>query len=163
MSTQSHSLVKRILAQLPPEERHTFSARQINALHQSALSLPKTSHIIHIRWSLPFPGKGFYFVFFAGKERRSRQRLLADQDFQLIPRVILLIGILLGCTILFGLAYGQRRVAIHKQRSLINPDGSTEVIHPTVVPFKYDQKQCETSHRKWEDGQCIDYDHDPTF
>ena len=68
MTIQKHALMRRILEQLPPEELHSFSENQIEALHRSALALPKANHAINIRWSIPFPGKGFYLVFFAGKE-----------------------------------------------------------------------------------------------
>ena len=163
MTMQKHSLMQRILEQLPPEERYSFSEHQIEALHQSALSVPKTKHIINTRWSIPFPGKGFYIVFVVGKERRSRRRLLADGEFQLLPRIVLIFSSLLGCAIVFGLAYSQRILAISKQRSVYNLDQSSGIIHPTIVPFKYDQEQCENSHREWRDGQCVDYEHDHTF
>ncbi|ESA33411.1 hypothetical protein N836_21385 [Leptolyngbya sp. Heron Island J] len=160
---QKHALIKRILDQLPPEERYSFSEHQIEALHRSALSLPKANHIVNIRWSIPFPGKGFYLVFFAGKERRSRKRLLADGDFQLLPRIVLILSSLLGCAIIFGLAYSQRILAISRQNSVYELDQPSETIHPTTVPFKYDQEQCETSFREWVDGECVDYEHHHTF
>ena len=163
MSTRYHSLMKRILEQLPPEEQYLFSEHQIEVLHRSALSLPKANHAINVRWSIPFLGKGFYLVFFVGKERRSRKRLLADGDFQLMPRIVLILASLLGCAIVFGLAYGQRKLAISQQRSAYNLDQPSDNIHPTTVPFKYDQEQCETSFREWIDGECVDYDHSHTF
>lgn len=163
MITQKNALVRRIIEQLPPEERYSFSDDQINALHRSALSLPTATHAVNIRWSVPFPGKGFYLVFLAGKEKRSRHRLIADGDFQLLPRVVLMISTLLGCLIVFGLAYSQRILTVSKQQAISSLDESSDIIHPTVVPFKYDQEQCETSFREWKDGQCIDYEHDHTF
>jgi hypothetical protein len=163
MTIQKHALMQRILEQLPPEERYSFSEHQIEALHYSALSLPKANHSINIRWSIPFPGKGIYLVFFAGKERRSRKRLLADGDFQLLPRAVLVLASLLGCGIVFCLAYSQRMIAISNQHSASNLDESSNIIYPTVVPFKYNQEQCETSFREWKDGECIDYEHDHTF
>ncbi len=163
MTTQKHALMRRILEQLPPEERYSFSEKQIEALHQSALSLPKANHAINIRWSVPFPSKGFYLVFFAGKERRSSQRLLSDGDFKLLPRFIIILTTLLGCTLISSLVYSQRILATAKQRSAFSLEDSSDTVHPTVVPFKYDQEQCETSFREWKDGQCIDYEHDHTF
>lgn len=162
MTMRKHALMQRILEQLPPEERYSFSERQIEALHQSALSLPKARHIINIRWSIPFPPKGVYLVFFAGKEHRSRKRLLADGDFQLLPRVILVCTSLLGCAIVFCLSYSYQ-MFVTSDRSASNLDNSPDTIYPTVVPFKYDQEQCETSFREWIDGECVDYEHDHTF
>ncbi|NEQ50342.1 MAG: hypothetical protein F6K11_09455, partial [Leptolyngbya sp. SIO3F4] len=153
MTPQKHALVRRILEQLPPEDRYTFSEKQIEALHQSALSLPKATHAINIRWSVPFPGKGFYLVLFAGKERRSRKRLLADGDYQLLPRVVLFLGTCVGCMLVFAFAYSQRMAAISKQREAARLDNSSEEVHPTVVPFKYDREQCEATFREWKDGQ----------
>ncbi|NEZ54442.1 hypothetical protein DXZ20_01760 [Leptolyngbyaceae cyanobacterium CCMR0081] len=163
MTMQKHALMQRIIEQLLPEEQCLFSEYQIEALHRSALSLPKRNHAINVRLSIPFPGKGIYLVLFAGKELRSKKRLLADRDFQILPRVILLLISLLGCATIFGLAYSQRILAINNQRNASSLNESSDVIHPTVVPFKYDQEQCETSFREWRDGECIDYEHDHTF
>ncbi|MEM9806427.1 MAG: hypothetical protein AAF959_14220 [Cyanobacteria bacterium P01_D01_bin.56] len=163
MATQQHTLIKHILAELPLEQRYTFSNQQIEALHQAALTLPKAKHAINLRVSVPFPGKGFYMVFFAGQERRSRRRLLADRDFQLFPKILVLLMILLGCAKLVGLAHGQRMLAISEQREAVNFNDSSEMIHPTVVPFKQTREECETSGRDWKDGQCFDYGHSHTF
>lgn len=163
MSALKNSLVKRLLEQLPPEELYTFSDRQVAVLYKSEQSLPRTSHTMHIRWSVPFPGKGFYLVIFAGKERRSRQRLLTDKKFQVLPRILLAGVVLCGCTTLLGLVYGQRMMSAAKQRSAFELDASDNNVHPTVVPFKYDQEQCENSYREWKDDQCVDYEHDYTF
>ncbi|NEP63243.1 MAG: hypothetical protein F6K31_41125 [Symploca sp. SIO2G7] len=163
MTLQKHALMQRILEQLSPEERYLFSEKQREALHRSALSLPKTNHAVNIRWSIPFPGKGIYLVIFAGRERRLRTRLLADGDFQLLPRAILVFVSLLGCAVIFGLAYSQRILAISKQRSVSGLEQSSGIIHPTVVPFKYDREQCEKSLREWRNGECVDYEHNYTF
>ena len=163
MTIKKHALMQRILEQLPPEERYSFSEHQIEALHQSALTLPKAKRVVNVRWSIPFPGKGFYLVFFAGPERRSRRRLLADGEFQLLPRVVLLLASLIGCAIVFGLAYSQRMLAVSKQRSAAELNESSNIVHPTIVPFKYNREQCETSFREWKDGECFDFEHDHTF
>ena len=163
MTIQKHALMRRILEQLPPEERYLFSEHQIEALHRSALSLPKADHMVNIRWSIPFPGKGFYLVLFAGKERRSKQRLLAEKEFQMLPRILMAGVMLCGCAALFGLVYGQQMMYSARQRSEFNLDTPDNAVHPTVVPFKYDQEQCERSHRQWKDEQCVDYEHDYTF
>ena len=163
MTIQKHALIQHVLEQLTVEERYSFSENQIEALHRSALSLPKRSHAINVRWSIPLPGKGIYLVFFAGRERRSRKRLLTDGEFQVLPRLLLILVSLLGCATIAGLAYGQRILALSKQRSVYNVNNSSDEIYPTVVPFKYDREQCETSLREWKDGQCIDHEHDHTF
>ena len=98
----------------------------------------------------------------AGQERRSRQRLIKDNEFQVLPRIIVILGAILGCTTIFGLAYGQRMFARSQQRLAFSLE-SQEKVHPTVVPFKYTREECETSHREWKDGQCVDYEHDHTF
>ncbi len=163
MTIQKHALMQRILEQLPLEERYSFSEHQIEALHRSALALPKAKHAINIRWSIPLPGKGIYLVFFAGKERRSHKRLLTDGDFQVLPRVVLILSTFLGCALVFSLAYSQRILSVSKQRSVSSLDKPSDMIHPTVVPFKYDQEQCEASFREWKDNECVDYEHDHTF
>ena len=120
--SQQHPFIKRLLEQVPYEERYTFTDSQIKTLHRSALSLPKSSHAVHVRWSVPFPGKGFYIVLLAGKERRSRQRLLAEKEFQLIPTTIIILTIIFSCTVVFGLSYIQRILAISQQSSSAGPD-----------------------------------------
>ncbi|MEM1241498.1 MAG: hypothetical protein AAGI45_16805 [Cyanobacteria bacterium P01_H01_bin.26] len=161
--SQQHFLVKNLLEQLSSEERYTFSDSQIEALHKAALSLPKTSQAVRIRWSIPFPGKGFYIVLLAGKERRSRQRLLAEKEFKVLPIIMVIFTMIFGCAVIFGLFYAQRKLAISQQRSAVSLDEPEEEIHPTVVPFKYDREQCETSLREWKDDQCIDHEHNHTF
>lgn len=163
MTTQRHALVKHILEQLPPEQRYTFSDEQVDALHQSALALPKAKHAVNLRLSVPFPGKGFYLVFFAGEERRSRKRLMADREFQLLPKLAVLLVVLTGCATVFGVAYSQRKLAIAKQAEVASLEEPEETVHPTVVPFKYDRDQCEASGRLWRNDQCFDYQHDHTF
>lgn len=43
------------------------------------------------------------------------------------------------------------------------PTNLSQSIHPAVMPFKGDQKSCETSGRVWEDESCLDYNYDPSF
>ena len=163
MNTKRHAFVRHIIEQLPPEQRYTFSDQQVDALHQSALALPKAKHIINIRVSVPFIGKGFYMVLLAGREQRSQRRLMADNEFKVLPNLATLLTIILGCTTLFGLAYAQRILSIYQQNQAARLNEVSNVVHPTIVPFKYDREQCEASNREWKDGQCYDYDHSHKF
>lgn len=162
MDEKQHSFVQRILKQLPPEERFNFTEQHVQSLHKAALSLPKTSHPINLRWSVPFFGKGFYVVLFAGKERRSRQRLMADKDYQLLPRAVVALSMVIGCSTIFGLMYGQRLFAETHERAASEIDDGPG-FHPVVVPFKYTREECESSGRAWIDSQCVDHEHDPSF
>jgi hypothetical protein len=35
--------------------------------------------------------------------------------------------------------------------------------NPAAIPFLGDRKTCENSGRTWENNQCLDFEHDPTF
>jgi hypothetical protein len=35
--------------------------------------------------------------------------------------------------------------------------------NPAAIPFLGDRKTCERSGRTWENNQCLDFEHDPTF
>lgn len=68
----------RMLQRLPIGIRQTFSPAQVQALEDALM--PRT-HAIDIRCLMPpFLGRGAYFVFSAGPNRRSRRRT-ADQQF----------------------------------------------------------------------------------
>lgn len=163
MNNQHHLWMQRVVDQLPPEERCLFSDRQLVALQRAALSMPKAKHVINIRWSVPLIGRGFYFVCLAGKEKRSQNRLRTEQTFQILPRVVVILGILMGCATIMGLTYGQRRLAIVRQREAASLEKTEKIIHPASVPFKPTQAQCERSHREWQENECIDEEYNHTF
>ena len=160
MDHPQHPLVRRILDQLPPETYTSFSTHQLNALHQAARSIPKTQHGIEIRQSLPGPGRGFYLVLLAGREKRDRRRPgQKGTQAGLVARLAIVAISLMGSGIVFALSYGRQQLATgHLPTSHTARD-----VHPTVVPFKDSQAECERTHREWHQDHCLDRDHSHQF
>ncbi|MGB3300316.1 MAG: hypothetical protein WBA76_18795 [Phormidesmis sp.] len=145
----------RMLQRMPAEVSTTFSAAQIQAI-ESAL-IPR-SHVIDLRRSLPFLGKGAYLVLAAGPNRRAHYQNLQNRNPLVMPAVCA--SVLVSAVAIFGL------VQVNGSTLLAEPDpifSTDAAFYPTVVPFKKNRQECEQSNRQWKDNQCIDTVHDPTF
>lgn len=144
-----------VLSRMPADIRVTFNWPQIKAI-ESAL-VPRR-HLVDLRLSLPFLGKGSYLVFVAGPNRRSHYRNLQNRNPLVIPAVVT--SAIVGIATLLGLIY------LKSSALLAAPDpvfAKDEVFHPTAVPFKKNRGECEHSGRQWVNDQCIDKAHDPVF
>ncbi|HPG89169.1 MAG TPA: hypothetical protein PLD46_05915 [Hyphomicrobium sp.] len=72
-----HPAFERILKRLPEQHLRAFTPEQLMAL--SLASIPSVApHSLDYRVSLPFFGRRFYLTILAGREQRSRARLVAD-------------------------------------------------------------------------------------
>jgi hypothetical protein len=144
-----------MLQRMPKAITTTFSAVQIQAIENALI--PR-SHIVDIRLSLPLMGKGAYFVFAAGPNKRAHYRDLQNRNPFVIPAV---------CASAFcGVAAIAGLVHLKGSDLLKRPDpafAKEEAFYPTVVPFKKNRYECENSGRKWIDNHCVDKIHDPTF
>lgn len=69
---------ERLISHIPSAITATFTDSQLNALRQACTQLVWKKHSVDVRLSIPFPGRGCYLVFLAGKEQRSRERLRAE-------------------------------------------------------------------------------------
>lgn len=145
----------RLLQRMSTEVSTTFSVAQIQAI-ESAL-VPR-SHVIDMRLSLPFFGRGAYLVLAAGPNRRAHYRNLQNRHPLVVPAVCA--GVVVGAAVIFGL------VQLNGSSLLLAPDpvfSTGAAFYPTVVPFKKNRQECEQSARQWIDDQCIDTVHDPNF
>lgn len=145
----------RMLQRMPQETITTFSAPQIQAIENALI--PR-GHVIDLRLSLPFLGKGAYLVFAAGPNKRSHYRNLQNGNPFVMPAVFT--SVVIGAASIVGL------VALKGSTLLAQPDpvfAQGEEFHPTVVPFKKNRRECEESGRKWTNKQCVDSAHDPVF
>lgn len=145
----------RVLCRIPEPIAQTFSTCQIKAM--DAALIPR-QHIVDLRLSLPFLGKGAYLVFAAGPNRRARYRDIQNKNPFVMPAVFA--SIMVGATVILGL------VQLRGSALLAEPDPvfqADEAFHPTAVPFKKNRGECEESGRQWIDDQCIDKIHDPVF
>ena len=150
--------LQRFLERCPKDVALSFNAEQLQAI-QSALEGAKwRRHPIDIRLTIPLVWKSFYFVLIAGPERRSKQRRLADQTGNPVWRPTNLIFAMLLVSTGMLTALG-----IFQLKSISFSLFTNVKNHPAGIPFKVDQKTCEESGRLWQNSECIDYNHNPTF
>ncbi|MBD2109288.1 hypothetical protein [Nodosilinea sp. FACHB-13] len=144
-----------LLARMAPEIAATFSPAQIQAL-QAALT-PRR-HAINIRLSVPLGITRVYLVLLAGTEGRSesRRRHEAAQHPLWTPINLLVIASTMGLGIFALLAMLQ--ITNADLPAVFNPKAA-----PAGIPFKADRTSCEESGRTWQEGDCLDFGHDPTF
>ncbi len=154
-SLQGSPNAYRMLQRMPRSVSTTFSAMQIKAMEHALI--PR-GHVVDLRLSLPFLGRGAYFVLSAGPNKRSHYRNLQNGNPFVMPAVFT--SVVIGAASIVGL------VALKSSALLQQPDpvfSQGEAFYPTVVPFKKNRQECEESGRKWIDQQCIDSVHDPVF
>lgn len=151
-------LTERILERVHPEVRATFSQAQVEALRKALGNRIDKKHAVDLRLSVPLPGRSIYCVLLAGAEGRSHDRLKQEANVLLVPAT-LLASILLGIGAIAGL------VQLKQSQLFAAPDPAAEedTFHPTQIPFKTNQADCEASGRQWEDEKCLDYEHNPDF
>ncbi|MEL7069051.1 MAG: hypothetical protein AAGN15_10430 [Cyanobacteria bacterium J06581_3] len=145
----------RLLSRLDKAIAATFSPAQIYAVE---VALEPRRHVIDLRLSLPFLGKGAYLAFAAGPNRRARYRNLQNRNPFVLPAVVLSSAV--GAASLFFL------VQLKSSELVAQPDpefSNQEAFHPTSLPFKKNRGECEESNRQWVNNQCIDETHDPVF
>jgi len=144
----------RMLQRIPREIGASFSPTQIQAIENALI--PRT-HLVDVRLSLPFLGKGAYLVFAAGPNKRAHYRDLQNRNPFVMPAI--------GASVAVGTAVIASLVYLKGSTLLAEPDPvfADDAFHPTVVPFKKNRQECVKSNRQWVDNECIDKIHDPTF
>lgn len=145
---------QRLLSRLLPEVRATFTLTQIQAME--AALIPR-NHVIDLRLSIPFLGKGSYLAVAAGPNRRARYRRPRKGNPLIMPAVFT--SALIGAVSILGLVHLRGSKTFTK----FNQFTKKEEFHPTTVPFKTNRGACEESGRQWIDDQCVDTIHDPVF
>ncbi|MEO1348068.1 MAG: hypothetical protein AAFW84_04605 [Cyanobacteria bacterium J06635_15] len=153
-------VAKRILEQLPPNIRATFTTTQILALQHALARYRRTRHLVDIRLPIPFPGNGLYGVFLIGRNQRN-QAVPKAKSQGMLARFTLIASILVGCGAIVSLSqlYRVLSPSIHNQPVIDQGPN----FHPAEIPFKRNKQECEVSGRQWKDNQCIDDEHDPIF
>ena len=158
-SPAAHKALERLLKTVPPEVADTFSEQQLDAILHFLDSLLWKRHPVDLRASVPFLFKRFYFVLIAGSEKRSAQRLREDRaktPFWTTNNILLLV--LISSIGLFVFCAG-----VLASRTNLTLPGLPARTFPTLYPLKDNEEDCEASGRTWRDGECYDYEHDPTF
>ena len=152
---QRNPTVYQMLQRVPSSIATNFQAAQIQAME--AALVPR-SHLVDIRLSTPWFGKGAYVVFAAGPNRRAHYKDIQNGNPFVAPAVFA--SVLVGAGSIFGL------VQLKSSDLLAKPDPIFDQgpgFHQTVVPFKKNQRECMESGRQWIESKCIDKTHDPVF
>lgn len=153
-SNQHQSMLEGFIEPIPAHVKETFTPEQLAGLQYALERRTWRRHPLDIRVTIPFLWFGrFYIVLVGGKDHR-RQSRPADTPLW-TPINLLVIG---GMIAIGGLALTSLLWLLQLELNFL-----LEEAHPVIVPFKGDRQSCEQSHRSWIDGECVDYDHDPSF
>ncbi|ASC74337.1 hypothetical protein XM38_053130 [Halomicronema hongdechloris C2206] len=156
-SDRSQIALERLLARVPPRVAASFAPEQLEAIQKALEPRPWQRHPVDIRLSIPLLWRRFYLVLIAGEEQRSQERRSKDRTLNPLwtPANLIIVSIITGTGVL-------AMIALVTLGGMELPRWQRTVF-PTDVPFKEDRQSCEESGRVWRDGECIDFEHDPTF
>lgn len=157
-SSKVNPAFDKILARIPPEIAATLTNEQLEAIEE-ALSKNNTlnHHPVDIRVSLPVPGRRTYIVLLAGSERRHYKRLRVEKlNHQVWTPVNITI------LVFFALLVTGFTSILYNVLDISNLP-RVPFIHPVTVPWLSNKNQCEDSGKTWRDGECLDFEHDPSF
>jgi hypothetical protein len=146
-SKTGDTLFHQLIDQLPSDVTSSFTETQMQTLQRACMGLRWKRHAVDVRFTVPFPGKGFYVVLLAGAEQRSRtslkQRRLERKGYPIQKAT----GLILTTTFFSLLA----TLGITQLNRLNHPP---ESVFPTVVPWYKTQATCENTGRTWQAGSC---------
>lgn len=146
--------LERLLKRMPSDLVASFTPSQLEALSSACRSETARKHSLDLRLTLPLPGRGFYLVVLAGRERRSTQRLRQDSNY--------LYTSVFGSLVLVGILAAIAVPSILWVSSW-NAKEKTEASHPTSIPWLLDRQSCEATGRYWRDTRCWDDEWSPKF
>lgn len=149
------STFERVIAQIPVDARQSLTLEQITALRLAFRQFSWSKHAIDLRFSIPFPKRGFYIVFVAGRERRSAKRLQAQNPRYRQQGFAALFGFILLCGAVATIGFATLQF-------FLTAADRTDV-HPTAIPWLQTQSSCIQTGRTWRDGECYDAEHSPDF
>lgn len=78
-ATTRDAFASELLARLPADVRQGLDERQLAEIEKAAREVNWGHHPINVRLSIPTPFARFYFVALGGRERRSRERRIAER------------------------------------------------------------------------------------
>lgn len=152
-STVPCDLAVKILKRIPPEHRHSFTPQQITALQKALGEKRQQSKPSTFKVTLG----PFYLSLAAGRAQKNQGK---GQYSMLVPVLCMMTSMVgMGCVAgLMKFRYGYQ--AAHAAAALQPQEQS---IHPSVLPFRTDQGNCEKNGAVWVEQECVDHGHDPTF
>jgi hypothetical protein len=148
--------LERLLGQMPPAVAGSFTDSQHEALQAALATTLWQKHAVDIRLSIPLLLQRYYLVVVAGPEKRSKERRQQEQ----YPRS--LAGQVVVTVAVMTLSIGFLAILIQLVHRPSGPSDRPQV-SPAAIPFLSDRTTCEHSGRTWENSECLDFEHDPTF
>lgn len=155
-STKVNPQLEQVIARLSPEIVATFTPTQLDALQIAFHQLTWRKHSVDVRFSFPFPGKGIYFVFLAGPERRSLARRRTSRT-HISPGAFISIA---ASTILGGAIIA---LTLFQLIQTSKTTSKTTQFYPTGIPWLNSKTACQHTGRVWQGETCWDEQHDPNF
>ncbi|PSN15461.1 hypothetical protein C7293_07225 [filamentous cyanobacterium CCT1] len=154
--SQASVALERMLGQMDPAIARSFTESQREALQASLASTLWQNHAVDIRLSIPLLLQRYYLVVVAGPEKRSRERRQQDQATRSVS------GQMVVAVAVTALSLGVLAVLMQLTQHQTG-NGDRPKPSPAAIPFLGDRSTCEHSGRTWENGECLDFEHDPTF
>lgn len=104
MTIQSDPVIAKLLAKVPADMRGSFSDAQLLALKMAVGGRSWGSHALDWRWTLKWWRWQYYFVFLAGRNRRSlsvREERIQRFSMAIVLLVFLTFSTLVGILVLY--------------------------------------------------------------
>jgi hypothetical protein len=95
--------LQQMFARMSPGASFLFSPAQIDEIKKAFAARSLTSHAVDMRYSIGLFGKSYYFVFLAGRERRTAPRGHINVT-KLSQRLALGAAVVAGCLLFTMLA-----------------------------------------------------------
>ena len=124
------------LSRVPRVIRESLTDEQYQAIRTSLIARDTDSrHSIDIRLTIPLFFRSYYFVFFAGRDRRASRYILENERWALIPSPIrmgfhYMVSFVVSLVVL-GLAF----IAAYKLKQLMGLDLFSNFHLPDLLPF----------------------------
>lgn len=143
-------LAIKILNRIPAEHRHSITPEQLAAL-QSVLTERHQKPIF--KTSL-----GPFCLSLTANRKQNKKHI---NQSMLAPALCLMVS-MVGMSCMMGLMkfrYGYQAAAYTKAALQIEDKSA----HPTVLPFRKEQTNCEKNGGIWTREECVDHTHNPNF
>lgn len=151
-STVPCELAVKILKRIPPEHRQSFTNQQITALQAALMEKRQKQTTFKVALG------PFYLSLAAGRNQRGTSK--RGSQTMLVPILCLAVSMMgAGCVAgLMKFRYGYQAA---QAATALQPN--EQIVHPSVLPFRTEQRNCEKNGAVWVDQECVDHGHDPTF
>jgi hypothetical protein len=95
--------LQHMFARMSPGARFLFTPEQLDEIKKAFSARSRNSHALDLRYSIGLFGKSYYFVFLAGRERRTLPRASINVT-KLSQKLALGVAVIAGCLLISVLA-----------------------------------------------------------